>query len=77
MIGWQGLRRGWAVRKGPAFSRLLLQSYTLQRRDIAPDVNIVDEDVVEVAALLVAEEGVRHPDLTKSSMIFLFSHCLK
>ena len=37
-----------------------------------PDVDIVDEDVVEVAALLVAEEGVRHPDLTKSSMIFLF-----
>ena len=28
-----------------------------------PDVDIVDEDVVEVARLLVPEEGVRHPDL--------------
>ena len=36
----------------------------LERLGIAaPDVNIVDEDVVEVAALLVAEEGVRHPHL--------------
>ena len=35
------------------------------RLELAPDVNIVDEDVVEVAALLVAEEGVRHPNLTK------------
>ena len=35
------------------------------RLELAPDVNIVDEDVVEVSALLVAEEGVRHPNLNK------------
>ena len=71
MIGWQVLRRGWAVRKG---SLLLVGScckVTLCKGDIAPDVNIVDEDVVEVAALLVAKEGVRHPNLHKSSMILL------
>ena len=27
------------------------------------DVDVIDEDVVEVTRLLVAEEGVRHPDL--------------
>ena len=36
---------------------------SLCKADAAPDVDIVDEDVVEVAALLVAEEGVRHPNL--------------
>ena len=29
----------------------------------APDVDVVDQDVVEVAALLVAEECVGHPHL--------------
>ena len=28
-----------------------------------PDVDIVDEDVVKVASLLVLKEGVGHPDL--------------
>ena len=28
-----------------------------------PDVDIVDEDVVEVSSLLVPKESVRHPDL--------------
>ena len=30
---------------------------------VDPDVNIGHDDVVEVARLLVPEEGVRHPDL--------------
>ena len=32
-----------------------------------PDVDVVDEDVVEVTSLLVAEEGVRHPHLLRVS----------
>ena len=49
------------------------------RLEIAPDVNIVDEDVVEVAALLIAEEGVRHPNLLNlnSSLIILLCHLNK
>ena len=32
-----------------------------------PDVDIVDEDVVKVASLLVPEECVRHPNLLRVS----------
>ena len=43
-----------------SFRKFLLKSLFL---DMWPDVDIVDQDVVEVAALLVAEEGVWHPHL--------------
>ena len=32
-----------------------------------PDVDIIDEDVVKVASLLVPEECVRHPNLFRVS----------
>ena len=52
---------------------------SVSKGDIAPDVDIVDEDVVEVAALLIAEEGVRHPNLLtlNSSLIILLCHLNK